>query len=108
MTVDALKAMQAYGQAARSSDPGAGPLTGADGFAPGGGAPFGQMVRDAIEDATQTVQAGESAAAGGVTGEAALVDVVTAVSAAETTVQSVVAVRDRVISAYQEIMRMPM
>jgi flagellar hook-basal body complex protein FliE len=34
-------------------------------------------------------------------------DVVTAVSNAEMTLQTVVAVRDRVLNAYQEIMRMP-
>jgi flagellar hook-basal body complex protein FliE len=32
---------------------------------------------------------------------------VTAVSAAEVTMQAVVAVRDRVVQAYQEILRMP-
>jgi flagellar hook-basal body complex protein FliE len=42
-----------------------------------------------------------------VTGEADIVDVVQAVGNAEITLQTVVAVRDRVISAYQEIMRMP-
>jgi flagellar hook-basal body complex protein FliE len=36
-----------------------------------------------------------------------VVDLVTAVSEAEATVQTVVAVRDKVITAYQEIMRMP-
>ncbi len=34
-------------------------------------------------------------------------DVVQAVSNAELTLQTVVAVRDRVVNAYQEIMRMP-
>jgi flagellar hook-basal body complex protein FliE len=34
--------------------------------------------------------------------------VVEAVNAAEITLQTVVAVRDRIITAYQEIMRMPM
>jgi flagellar hook-basal body complex protein FliE len=34
--------------------------------------------------------------------------VVEAVNAAELTLQTVVAVRDRIIGAYQEIMRMPM
>jgi flagellar hook-basal body complex protein FliE len=42
-----------------------------------------------------------------VTGEADLTDVVTAVTNAELTLQTVVSVRDRLISAYQEIMRMP-
>ena len=40
-------------------------------------------------------------------GKAQLIDVATAVSAAETSLEAVLAVRDQVISAYQEIMRMP-
>ena len=42
-----------------------------------------------------------------VVGEADLVEVVTAVNSAEMALQTVVTVRDRVISAYQEILRMP-
>ena len=40
-------------------------------------------------------------------GKANVVDVVTAVSQTEIAIESMVAVRDRVISAYEEIMRMP-
>ncbi|MGZ3306338.1 MAG: flagellar hook-basal body complex protein FliE, partial [Asticcacaulis sp.] len=39
-------------------------------------------------------------------GKAELIDAVTAVASAETSLQSVIAIRDQVISAYQEIMRM--
>ena len=42
-----------------------------------------------------------------VAGQAEMVDVVTAVSNAEMVLETVTTVRDRVISAYQEIMRMP-
>ena len=42
-----------------------------------------------------------------VAGEADILEVVSAVSNAEMTLQTVVAVRDRVLGAYQEIMRMP-
>jgi flagellar hook-basal body complex protein FliE len=42
-----------------------------------------------------------------VAGKTELVDVVTAISAAEASLETVMAVRDQVISAYQEIMRMP-
>ena len=42
-----------------------------------------------------------------VNGKANVVDVVTAVSQTELAIESMVAVRDRVISAYEEIMRMP-
>ena len=42
-----------------------------------------------------------------VAGRGDIVDVVTAIAAAETQLQTVIAVRDQVISAYQEILRMP-
>ena len=40
-------------------------------------------------------------------GKADMVDVVTAMSQAELAMETMVTVRDRVISAYEEIMRMP-
>ena len=40
-------------------------------------------------------------------GKANLVDVVTAVAETEVTVNALVSVRDKVIQAYEEIMRMP-
>jgi flagellar hook-basal body complex protein FliE len=43
----------------------------------------------------------------GVAGKADVNDVVTAVTTAEVTLQTVVAIRDKVISAYQDILRMP-
>jgi flagellar hook-basal body complex protein FliE len=43
----------------------------------------------------------------GMAKEAELTDVVTAVSNAELTLQTVVTIRDRVIQAYQDIIRMP-
>jgi flagellar hook-basal body complex protein FliE len=47
------------------------------------------------------------AAAQGATGQGDVVQVVNAVTAAELTLETVVAIRDRVISAYQDIMKMP-
>jgi flagellar hook-basal body complex protein FliE len=41
-----------------------------------------------------------------VAGQGDLIDVVTAIGAAETALDTMVAVRDRVIGAYSEIMRM--
>jgi flagellar hook-basal body complex protein FliE len=49
----------------------------------------------------------ETQIAANVGGKAELIDVVTAISAAEASLETVIAVRDQVISAYQEIMRMP-
>jgi flagellar hook-basal body complex protein FliE len=54
-----------------------------------------------------TMHTGEVAAAQGATGQGDVVQVVNAVTAAELTLETVVAIRDRVISAYQDIMKMP-
>jgi flagellar hook-basal body complex protein FliE len=40
-------------------------------------------------------------------GQGDIVNVVTAIAAAETQMETVMAVRDQVIQAYQEILRMP-
>ena len=45
--------------------------------------------------------------AGATRWQAELVDVITAVNAAEMTLETVMAVRDQVIQAYQDIVRMP-
>lgn len=64
---------------------------------------LGKVTTDSI-DANRKAEALTEKA---VVGQAELMDVVTAVSNAEMTLQTVVAVRDRVLNAYQEIMRMP-
>lgn len=71
------------------------------------GISFSDFLRQKAEDSIQALKSGEQMSAKAVTGEAGIVDVVEAVSAAEMTLQTVVAVRDRLISAYQDIMRMP-
>ena len=71
------------------------------------GPSFGDLMYKATSDSIRAMKAGEKATAEAVTGQADLTDVVEAVTAAELTLQTVVAVRDRMMSAYQEIMRMP-
>jgi flagellar hook-basal body complex protein FliE len=68
---------------------------------------FGDLVKKAASDSIDTMRAGEKASAEAVVGDADLTDVVQAVTNAELTLQTVVSVRDRMLSAYQEIMRMP-
>ena len=68
---------------------------------------FGEMMKQATVDAIETVKGGEKATAQAITGKAELADVVEAMTAAELTLQTVSAVRDRMLNAYQEIMRMP-
>ena len=68
---------------------------------------FEALVAQTLEDAAATGRAGETATVQALGGQASLQDVVQAVNAAEISLQTVVAVRDRMIAAYQEIMRMP-
>jgi len=70
------------------------------------GQDFGQMVQGAINNAVQSSRTAETQMAAQVQGKAQLVDVVTAISSAQASLQTVMAVRDEVISAYKEIMAM--
>ena len=72
-----------------------------------GGFNFGSMLKDSLQDAIGTQKQAETISMASTRGEAQLTDVVTAVTNAEVTLQTVVGVRDRIINAYQEIMRMP-
>ncbi len=72
-----------------------------------GGPDFGQMVRDAAQSSVKTLQQGEAASVLGLAGKVDLSQVVTAVSNAEVTLQAAVAVRDKVVQSYLEILRMP-
>ena len=71
------------------------------------GAGFGDFLTSAMKDAIGSMKAGEQAAAQQAAGKGDMVSVVNAVNQAELTLDTVVAVRDKVISAYQSIMQMP-
>ena len=75
--------------------------------APQGAGGFGDILKSAMTDVVKASHHAEHQMAAQVAGKAELVDVVTAISAAEQSLETVMAVRDQVISAYQEIMRMP-
>lgn len=68
---------------------------------------FGEMVKSAAENTVGQLKAGEATTMNAVTGKADMTQVVTAVSNAEVTLQAAVAVRDKVIQAYLDIVRMP-
>jgi flagellar hook-basal body complex protein FliE len=72
-----------------------------------GGQSFEQLLSNVLTETVQNSKAAETQMVAGVQGKADLVDVVTAISSAEQSLETVMAVRDQVISAYQEIMRMP-
>ena len=70
------------------------------------GASFSDAMAQVSQDAIDKVKQGEAAAIAGVDGQASVQQVVEAVMAAESTLQTAIAIRDKVVSAYQEISRM--
>jgi len=110
MAINPTSAAAAYQNASVGNPLGVQPgqmpgLSGGDDTMPG--SRFVDLVRNAAQDGIDTNRHAEQLGMQGVAGTASLTEVVTAVSEAEATLQTVVAVRDRIISAYQEILRMP-
>jgi flagellar hook-basal body complex protein FliE len=98
-----LAAAKAYA----ATQKGLGVEAGSESSAPAAGPGFGDILKSAMGDAIQASRHAETQMAAQVQGKAELIDVVTAISAAEASLETVMAVRDQVISAYQEILRMP-
>jgi flagellar hook-basal body complex protein FliE len=72
----------------------------------GGG--FADMLKEAASDAVGALKSGEAESLKAVTtGKADLTAVTEAVNNAEIALQAVIAVRDKVIAAYQDISKMP-
>ena len=98
----AARAYQAVQGGGGLPEPGGASATGA---AQGPG--FSELLQNVMGQVGQTTHAAETQMASAVQGQGSLIDVVTAVSSAEASLETVMAVRDQVIQAYQEIMRMP-
>jgi flagellar hook-basal body complex protein FliE len=74
---------------------------------PAGEATFGAALKDALGSVVEAGRQADVQSQSLAAGKANLVDVVTAVSETEVAVEALVSVRDKVIQAYEEIMRMP-
>ena len=70
------------------------------------GPSFDQALTQAIGSAVDTLQTGEAVAIQGVEGAVSPMKVVDSVMAAQRSLQSVLAIRDKAVSAYQEVARM--
>jgi len=68
---------------------------------------FGNIVKNIIEDTAELNKQAETMTLKGIQGKADIQDVVLAVANAETALETVVAVRDTAIKAYNTIMQMP-
>ncbi|MBX2835065.1 MAG: flagellar hook-basal body complex protein FliE [Micavibrio sp.] len=71
------------------------------------GVSFSDFLKQKARESVETMAESEKMSAKAITGEADITDVVQAVTNAELTLNTVVAIRDRLVGAYQEIMRMP-
>jgi flagellar hook-basal body complex protein FliE len=103
MAVLPAAAVAAYRAAAQM---GTGTAAASSASAASGVGSFADFLSNAVHDSVATMKHGEEMAAKNAVGKADIVDVVNAVNAAELTLDTVVAVRDKVISAYQTVMNM--
>jgi flagellar hook-basal body complex protein FliE len=97
MVASLSAAASAYANASRMG--GAGAVAGSD----AGGSGFSNLLQQATDDAIGALKSGEAQSLQAVTGKADLTAVTQAVQNAEVALQAVLAVRDKVISAYQDI-----
>ena len=96
--ISALSGLRAVGTPTAVTQPTAAPAT--------GGADFGKVLADVANNTVDALKSGESAAIGGITGSRSVQSVVDAMLNAEQALQTAIAVRDKLVSAYQEISRM--
>lgn len=99
MNSAALLASKAYGIAGNIAPNSNGPKVGE---APN----FGSLLAAQVSNTVDASRAAEGQATKAAVGKADLVDVVTAISAAEVQMETMIAFRDQAIQAYQEISRM--
>lgn len=105
MSMTPMAAANAYASAARVLNPAAPAPAPSGGPEPQGD--FSSLVQTAIEGTADAGQSLEAKVGGLAEGRADVVDLVTAVAETELAVDTLVAVRDRVIAAYQDILNMP-
>jgi flagellar hook-basal body complex protein FliE len=72
----------------------------------GAGADFSQVLSNVANETMTNLKGGEAAAISGLRGQMPVQDVVDAVMSAERSLQTALALRDKTVSAFQEISRM--
>lgn len=102
MTVNVANALAAYARQTKGPEAG-----GMEPRSTDPGKSFADLVGESLESAVQAGHQSEAMTAKAIAGQADLNEVVSAVTNAEVTLQTVVAIRDRMIQAYQEIIQMP-
>ena len=104
MPTPTAAAASAYAALAKLHEQGAGLAGGAEAQATGPS--FSAMLKDVIAAVTEAAQKGDAQAQSVAAGKANMIDVVTAVAETETTFQTLVSVRDKVIAAYEDVLKM--
>jgi flagellar hook-basal body complex protein FliE len=99
-------AITAYNNAARSFATGSSDSSSSDQVSDSG-MDFASLLKAGAKNAIDSGKKSEELAKQAIAGKADVRDVVAAVNNAELTLQTVVAVRDKVISAYSDILKMP-
>ncbi|MCJ2031205.1 flagellar hook-basal body complex protein FliE [Methylobacterium sp. J-043] len=115
--IEALNSLAAFDKVAGTSFAGAAPtqkavfspaaLSGIAGPAPTAPTDFGDVMAQVASSARDALRSGEATAISGIQGKATAQQVVEAVMSAEQSLQTVVAIRDKVVAAYLELSRMP-
>lgn len=107
ITTRSLDAINAYGQTQKTLQPAN------DGQDGGQASPssdivssFGDVLGSALNNAVATGKSAEAQAAAGLSGTGNLTDIATSVEEAKLTLQTVTTIRDRVVQAYQDVMKM--
>jgi flagellar hook-basal body complex protein FliE len=70
------------------------------------GSSFGEIMEQVASDTVQQLNKAESITQQGVLGKASPVEIATAVAGAETSLQTLSVLREKIVSAYQEMARM--
>jgi flagellar hook-basal body complex protein FliE len=105
MNIESSFASQLYASARRIA-PAESPAANAPGKA-SEGASFADALTAATGEMAEALRVGEAAAQQALTGQGDVQSVVEALTSTELALQTAVAVRDRVVEAYQEVLRMP-
>jgi flagellar hook-basal body complex protein FliE len=72
----------------------------------GGGGNFTSILKDVMDAVTASAQKSDVQTQAVAAGKSNMVDVVTAVAETETTFQTLISVRDKVIAAYEDVLKM--
>lgn len=70
-----------------------------------GGDAFGDVLKGVLDSTVDSLKGAEKVSMAAVQGKANINEVITAVSSAEVALQTVITIRDKLVAAYQELMR---